>query len=120
MPSFDILKKHINTFFRPITRGIFGTHDPIGLRYLFQLRVSLSPLRCRKFRHNFTDTPSEICRCNRGIEDTNHFLLFCPNYATPRVTLTASIINILQKKQPELFRKPIEIVFICTSIHNFQ
>ena len=97
VPSFDILKKHINTFCRPITRGICGIHDPIGLRYLFQLRVSLSPLRSHKFRHNFTDTPSEICRCNQGIEDTNHFLLFCPNYATPRVTLAASIINILQK-----------------------
>ena len=97
VPSFDILKKHINTFLRPTTKGIFGIHDPVGLRYLFQLRVSLSPLRSHNFRHNFTDTPSEICRCNQGIEDTNRFLFFCPNYATPRATLAASIINILQK-----------------------
>ena len=62
--SFDILKKHINTYFRPTTKSIFGIYDPVGLRYLFQLRVSLSPLRSHKFRHNFTDTPSEICRCN--------------------------------------------------------
>ena len=59
--------------------------------------MSLSPLRSHKFRHNFTDTPSEIYRCNQGIEDTNHFLFLCPNYATPRATLAASIINILQK-----------------------
>ena len=97
VPSFDILKKHINTFFRPTTKSIFGIHDPVGLQYLFQLRVSLSPLRSHKFRHNFTDTPSEICRCNQGIDDTNHFLFLCPNYATPRATLAASIINILQK-----------------------
>ena len=97
VPSFDILKKHINTFFCPTIKSIFGIHDPVGLRYLFQLRVSLSPLRSHKFRHNFTDTPSEICRCNQGIEDTNHFLFLCPNYATPRATLAASIINILQK-----------------------
>ena len=38
--SFDILKKHINNFFRSNTRSIFGIHDPVGLRYLFQLRVS--------------------------------------------------------------------------------
>ena len=94
---FDILKKHINTFFRPTTKSIFGIHDPVGLPYLFQLRVSLSPLRSHKFPHNFTDTPSEICRCNQGIEDTNYFLFFCPNYATPRANLAASIINILQK-----------------------
>ena len=97
VPSFDIVKKHINTFFRPMTSNIFGTHDPVGLRYLFQLRLSLSPLRSHKFRHNFTDTPSEICRCNQGIEDTNHFFLSCPNYVTQRATLTTSVINILQK-----------------------
>ena len=66
-------------------------------RYLFQLRVSLSPLRSHKFCHNFADTTSEICRCNQGIEDTKHFLFSCPDYATPRATLAASVLNILQK-----------------------
>ena len=97
VPSFEILKKHINAFFRPQTKNIFGIHDPSGLRYLFQLRISLSPLISHKFRHNFADTPSEICSCNQGIEDTNHFLFSCPDYATPRATLTASVMNILQK-----------------------
>ena len=95
-PSFVILKKHLNTFFRPKTKNIFGIHDSLGLRYLFQLRASLSPLRCHKFRHNFTDTPSEICCCNQGIEDTKHFLFSCPEYAIPRPTLEASVINILK------------------------
>ena len=67
VPSFGILKKHINTFFRPKTRRIFGIHDPVGLGYLFQLRVSLSPSRSHKWRHNFADTPSEMCPCNQGI-----------------------------------------------------
>ena len=93
VPSFDLLKNHINTFFRPKTKHIFGIHDPSGLRYLFQLRVSLSPLKSHKFRHNFADTPSEICCCHQGIEDTNHFLFSCPAYAT----LAASVTNILQK-----------------------
>ena len=95
--SFVILKKHLNSFFRPKTKNIFGIHDSVGLRYLFQLRVSLSPLRSHKFCHNFTDTPFEICRCNHGIEDTKHFLFSCPEYAIPRATLEASVINILQK-----------------------
>ena len=73
----------------------------MGLRYLFQLKVSLSPLRSHKWGHNFIDTPLEICRCNQGIEDTNHFLFSCPEYAIHRATLAASVINILQKKQPE-------------------
>ena len=29
VPSFDILKKHINTFYRPDTKSIFGRHDPV-------------------------------------------------------------------------------------------
>ena len=72
-PSFQILKVHINTYLRPKTKSIFGIHDPVGL--LFQLRVSLSPLGSHKWRHNFIDTPSEMCRCNQGNEDTNHFFV---------------------------------------------
>ena len=88
VPSFDILKKHINNFFCPNTRSIFVIHDPVGLRYLFQLRVSLSPLRSHKWGHNFIDTPSAICRCNQGIEDTNHFLFSCPEYAIQQSNLS--------------------------------
>ena len=31
VPSFEILKKHINAFFRPQTKNIFDIHDPSGL-----------------------------------------------------------------------------------------
>ena len=86
VPSFDILKKHINTSFRLMNKSIFGIHDTVGLRYLFQLRASLSPLRSHKFHHNFTDTPSEICHCDQGIGDTKHFLFSCPDHAILRAT----------------------------------
>ena len=49
------LKNILILFFRPKANNIFGIHDPVGLRYLFQLRVNLSPLRSHKFRHNFAD-----------------------------------------------------------------
>ena len=78
------------------------------LHYLFQLRVSLSPLRSHKFRYNFTDTPSEICHSNHGIEDTTHFLFSCPDYATPRAILTASVINILQKNNQFRFFSAVQ------------
>ena len=58
--------------------------------------MGLSPLRSHKYRHNFTDTTSDTCHCNRGIEDMNHFLFSCPDYAILRATLAASVINILQ------------------------
>ena len=79
----------------------------LGLRYLFQLRVNLCPLRSHKRRHNFSDTP---CECNLGIEDTCHFLFKCPYYAIQRGTLAVDVIDILQRvtlshlgNQPELF-----------------
>ena len=68
----------------------------MGLQYLFQLRVSLSPLRSHKWRHNFDDTPSEMCLCNQGNEDTNHFFCSCPFYAIQRSTLADSVTIILQ------------------------
>ena len=75
-------------------KNIFGIHDPVGLRYLLQLRVGLSLLRHHKKRHNFIDTPDK-CLCNHGIEDTNHFS--CPFFADQRITLANSLIQILQK-----------------------
>ena len=59
-------------------------HDPLGLRYLTQLRVGLSFLRCQKKCHNFIYTLSENCLCNNGIEDTSHFLFSCPFFAAQR------------------------------------
>jgi len=95
MPSFNSFKKHIFSLFRPKSRSIFGIHDPVGIHYLFQLRVGLSPLKNHKKRYNFADTPCDKCHCNIGIEDTNHFLFQCPSYVTQRATLAASVILIL-------------------------
>ena len=82
----------------------------MGLRYLFQLRASLSPLRSHKSRHNFIDTPSDICLCEQGVENTSHFLFFCPRFAIQRATLITKVNEILLKNnlnhlgnQPELY-----------------
>ena len=96
MPSLNKLKTHLNAFFRPKPSSIFGIHDPLGIRYIFQLRVGLSPLRSHKRNHNFIDTPTDTCLCNQGIEDSNHFFFLCPFYAIQRATLAASVIIILQ------------------------
>ena len=62
VPTFDTLKSHIISLVRPKPKSIFGIHDPLGIRYFFQLRVSLSPLRSHKKHHNFSDTISDICQ----------------------------------------------------------
>ena len=97
VPTFIRLKTHIISLIRPKAKNIFGIHDPLGLRYLLQMRVKLSPLRSHKNHHNFADTPSEICECNLGIEDNHHFLFECIHYAALRATLAASVVVVLQR-----------------------
>ena len=95
MPSLHALKSHLTTFFRPNNKCIFNIHDPIGIKYLCQIRLGLSPLRSHKKHHNFRDTPSDLCICKIGVEDTDHFLFKCPFYATPRITLATKVIGVL-------------------------
>ena len=71
IPTFT----NILSLIRPKIKITFGIHDALGLRYLFHLRVNLSPLRSHKMRHNFSDKPSETCECNLGIEDIRHFFI---------------------------------------------
>lgn len=98
MPSLTLLKAHLNNLFRPKCKSIFGIHDRIGIRFLFQLRVGLSPLKSHKLKHNFEDTPSDICLCGIGTEDTRHFLFSCSLYARQRAKLAATTITILTPK----------------------
>ena len=83
---------------RPTKKSIFNTHDPKGIRRLFQLRVALSPLREHKFRKIFKDTPSSICSCRLEGETTEHFLFRCTNYVEARNTMMQVINAILEDK----------------------
>ena len=97
VPSLDLLKNDIISLIRPESKRFFNIHDHTGLRFLFQLRLRLSPLKEHKHCHNFIDTPSGTCYCNKGIEDTSHFLLSCPSYTVQSVTLVTSVKEILLK-----------------------
>ena len=97
-PSFFELKKHLISLIRPEPKDVFNVFRPRVLRYLFQLRVGLSRLRHHKKSHNFIDTPSNLCLCKTGIEDTRHYLLACPFYATHRNVLFSTVENIIREK----------------------
>ena len=68
---------------------------PVDIRFIFQLRLRLSPLRSHKWRHNFIDTTSDTCHCKQGVENTDHFLLYCSSYTTQRASLIVSTIEII-------------------------
>ena len=85
----------LNAFIQ--VKGIIYIYERGCLKVEESKRVSLSPLKGHKCCHNFSDTPSGICLCNQGIEDTSYFLFSRHLYATQRVTLVSSVNEIIQK-----------------------
>ena len=41
--------------------SIFPVHNPVGVKLLTRLRLQLSHLNERKFRHGFEDTNNPMC-----------------------------------------------------------
>ena len=95
--SINIFKNNINNLIRPPPKPVFSVYDPKGLKYLFQLRVSLSALKYHKKCHNFADTPFDRCDCNCAREDTCHYLFHCKLYVLQRRNLVNSVTLILRK-----------------------
>ena len=81
--------------YRPPSRSIFDIHDTEGIKWLYQLRVGLSPLNHHKNSHNFLDTPSNKCSICNTIENTQHFLLNCSIYDEVRNDLFRSLNTFL-------------------------
>ena len=98
MPTLLILKKHLLSLFCPNPGNLFNIFDPIGTKTIFQLRLGLSKLRHHKKNHNFLDTPTDICLCKNGVEDTQHFLFKCKFYAIHRAKLASSVVAILRTR----------------------
>ena len=84
-------KTNLLAFYRPVPKIIYGIHDPQGLRWLFQLRLGLSPLLSHKKTHNFLDTPSDLCVGCNCPENLEHFLLYCVRFSVPRQSLMDSV-----------------------------
>ena len=93
--TFSELKAFLISISKPDPNPIYGVFDSSHLRFIFQLRVGLSKLKRHKFLHNFCDTPSDLCHCGQGLEDTKHFLLDCLSYQTHRNILMTGVNNIL-------------------------
>ena len=93
--SLSNFKNKLTNLIRPNSKSIFKIHDPLGIKFLYQLRVGLSPLKCHKKSHNFLDTPNDWCECLSAPEDTQHFLLKCTFFFVQRQKLLTSVNNLL-------------------------
>ena len=90
-------KRNVLALIRPNYKSAFSIFDTVGLKYIFQLRVGLSPLRHHKRRHNFNNIPSEICICLAESENSSHFLLRCHLFSVQRHKLFSAVSVILIK-----------------------
>ena len=95
-PSIAVFKKKLLSIIRPPAKSVYGIHNPKGLSHLTQLRVGLSKLNFHKFKHNFRDTINLMCPTSDGIENTEHFLLFCPSFDIQRQDLLAGMVELLR------------------------
>ena len=75
VPTLSLFKTKLLKHIRPQKRSTFGIHNLSGIKYIYQLRVGLSPLKAHKNAHHFIDTPDNICDCKTGIENNVHYLL---------------------------------------------
>ena len=82
--SASAFKKQILKFIRPSPNSTFNVHNPHRIKLLTRLRVGLSHLRERKFRHNFQGSLDPFCNCGRHIETTTHLFLHCSNYSNKK------------------------------------
>ena len=94
--SVAIFNRQIINLIRPVSKSTFGIFDALGLRYLFQLRLNLSPLKSHKKRYNFDGFLNDWCDCSCAPEDTSHFFFHCPLFYQQRLNLINSITLILR------------------------
>ena len=106
-PSINVFKSRLLSLLRPPSNSIFGIYNPQGLALLTQLRVGLSKLSYRKFRHNFRESINPMCPINDGVEDAEHYLLLCHSFRV-RYDLLASVLPVLRS-----FDLTSPILFFC-------
>ena len=98
-PNLLNLKNSLNAVVRPAPKSIYDIHDTVSVKWLYQLRVGLSPLKQHKRNHNFIDTPSENCSTCNVTEDTEHYLLACVNHEIHRDVLFRVVRNLFPRFQ---------------------
>ena len=81
--SFLSFKNSLLKTGRATSKPTYNIHNPIGLKFLTRLRLGLSHLNERKFKHNFQDCVKPLCSCSLEIESLFHFFLHCHQFKHP-------------------------------------
>ena len=89
--NFSVFKSNILKFIRPSPNSVYNCHNPRGICLITRLRLSLSHLREHRFKHGFQDLLNPLCSCGNDLESTEHFFLYCPQFAKERRTLLSTL-----------------------------
>ena len=88
---FLIFRNSLLKIGRQMQNSIYNIHNPVGIKYLTRLRLSLSHLNEHKFRHIFQECLNPLCSCNLEVEATNHYFLHCHYYNDIRKTFLDTV-----------------------------
>ena len=117
--NLKAFKTSILPFYRFPPKSIFDIHDSIAIKWLFQLRVGLSPLRVHKMNDHFADTPSNKCVvCNRT-ENLVHFFLDCSRFTGPRYRLLNFVLTLKPDYNQLQSQEKIKLLLYGDSSFNF-
>ena len=79
---------------RPSPNSILNYHSHKGIKLLTWLKLGLSHVIDRKFKHIFQDSLNPICNCGADIETTPHYFLHCSVFSDEKLILVNNIQNI--------------------------
>ena len=74
MEPLSKFKSEVLKIIRPVKNSTFNIHNPLGMKYIYQLRVGVSALSAHKKAHNFRDTSDDTCLCSIETRVNNSFL----------------------------------------------
>ena len=95
LSSIATFKRAVLNFIHPVPTPMFKIKRLSGFVFLTRLRVGFSHLRDQKFRNCFLHIVDPICSCRtNAVENTEHHLLHCFNFANQRTILFDDFRNI--------------------------
>ena len=89
--NFLVFKSNILKFIQSSPNSVYNCHNPRGICLIARLRLGLSHLRERKFKHGFQDMLNPLCSCGNNVESSEHFLLHWPQFVNERCTLLSTL-----------------------------
>ena len=122
LPTLEQFKNHLTPVKELIPRRFYSGHRKYQIIQT-RMRLGCSDLKEDLFNVNLSDSP--LCSCGRGIEDAEHFLIYCTRYQHIRDFLIANNhINIFEGGTDTMLfgddsLSEVDNIIIFSLVHKF-